>query len=85
MIDPHGIEWLPIVEAAERVGVKEDTVRKWVRRGKVRAHTIGAGRTSSTFVPVHEVAHAEHDTRGKYRVQRNRLECPIMVPDRSMP
>lgn len=40
-MDAEGVEWLPYVEAAERVGIQPGTLRVWVARRKVRAHRIG--------------------------------------------
>lgn len=40
VIDHDGTEWLPIPDAARRARVREDTLRQWKRRGKVRAHTV---------------------------------------------
>jgi hypothetical protein len=40
VIDGDGIEWLTIPDAARKARVREDTLRQWKRRGKVRAHTV---------------------------------------------
>ena len=40
MIDDDGIEWLPTSDAARKARVREDTLRQWKSRGKVRAHVI---------------------------------------------
>lgn len=70
MIDPDGIEWLPLREAAARVDVPWRTVRSWVDRGKVRAHTVLA----RTYVAMPDVARAEHDTRARYQGLRERRQ-----------
>nr|DAN70575.1 MAG TPA: Pyocin activator protein PrtN [Caudoviricetes sp.] len=42
MIDPAGVEWVPLVRALERVpGLNGGTLRSWVRRGRVRSHRVG--------------------------------------------
>ena len=66
MIDTHGIEWLPVTEAAQRLDVKPSTVYAWLSRGKVRSHRIG-GRA---WVRVADLADAEHKTRGAFARQR---------------
>ena len=33
--------WLSVVEIAEHLGVKKDTVYKWVARKKMPAHKVG--------------------------------------------
>lgn len=68
MRDHAGVEWLPINEAAQRVTVNPKTVRSWVDRGKVEAHTI----LRRVYVRVPDVARAEQDTRERYRQQRER-------------
>lgn len=40
MIDDDGIEWLTVRDAARRARIREDTLRQWRHRGKVRAHLI---------------------------------------------
>jgi len=67
--DLDGIEWLPLRDAAARVDTPWRTVRSWVDRGKVRAHTVLA----RTYVAMPDVARAERDTREKYQAQRERV------------
>ena len=40
MIDRNGEEWAPIATAARRVRVREDLIRQWKARGKIRAHRL---------------------------------------------
>lgn len=41
MIDADGQEWLMYSDAARRLRVREDLLRQWATRGKVRKHRIG--------------------------------------------
>ena len=70
MIDLDGIEWLPVGEAAERIGAKPRTVSRWHERGKVLGHVID-GRL---WVRMDDVMDGEHKTRGKYAWQRTTRE-----------
>lgn len=56
MIDASGEEWLPIAQAARRVRIREDLIRQWKARGRVRGHQIGH---RETWVNVPDVARAE--------------------------
>jgi len=66
VIDHDGVEWLPIQEAATRLGVDYATLRTWKHRRKVETHTI-KGRV---WVRIPDVMGAEQATRGAYLVQR---------------
>ena len=66
VIDHDGVEWLPIQEAATRLGVDYATLRQWIRRQKVEAHKI-RGRV---WVRIPDVMGAEKATRGAYLAQR---------------
>lgn len=70
MIDHEGQVWLTYAEAAQEAGLKEATVRQWVRRGKAKAHRIG----KVSYVRMADLADAEHRTRGQYLAQRQ-SEC----------
>lgn len=41
MRDHNGEEWLTYSDAARRIRVREDLIRQWASRGKVRKHRIG--------------------------------------------
>lgn len=66
MIDHHGEEWLPVSDAAERLGIPKGTVYVWLTRGKVQTHRI-QGRA---WVNMPDLMDAEHKTRGRYVRQR---------------
>ena len=66
MIDTHGVEWLPVAEAADQLDLKRSTVYAWLSRGKVRSHRIG-GRA---WVRMPDLMDAEHKTRGAFARQR---------------
>lgn len=66
MIDPDGVEWQPVAEAARRAGVTRATIRSWVHRRKVAGHRIH-GRL---WVRMPDVYTAEHKTRGAFTTQR---------------
>lgn len=66
MIDPDGVEWLPVREAAARLGVPAGTIRSWRARGKVSGHRIAG----CWWVSWPDVLDAEHDTRGAYLALR---------------
>lgn len=55
MIDPEGVEWLPVVEAAGAVLVRRSTIDNWTSRGTVRKVRI-KGRV---WVHMGDVRHAE--------------------------
>lgn len=59
MIGPDGAEWVSIGDAARRVRVREDLVRQWKARGKVRAVRVGR----VTVVHLGDVAVRERDWR----------------------
>jgi len=37
-------EWLPVPEAAQKLGVSEGTVRRWVREGRAEVKGFGKAR-----------------------------------------
>jgi hypothetical protein len=55
VIDPDGIEWVSVADAARAVRVRESAIYVWRSRGKVRAHRVG-GRI---FVCLPDVMAAE--------------------------
>jgi molybdopterin-binding protein len=70
-----------IAEAADLLGVSDDTVRRWIDAGRVPAHTdpSGAGRTVVTGADLARLAEelADHPDRDRTRASavsaRNRL------------
>lgn len=59
MRDHNGEEWLLYSEAARRIRVREDLIRQWVTRGKVRKHRIG----QKAWVNMADASRAELDWR----------------------
>lgn len=59
MIGPDGAEWVRIPDAARRVRVREDLVRQWKSRGKVRSVRVG----QLTVVHLGDVGVAEREWR----------------------
>lgn len=57
MIDADGDEWLPYTDAARRLRVREDLLRQWASRGKVRKHRTG--RTAWVNMPDARAAEAD--------------------------
>jgi excisionase family DNA binding protein len=41
MIDNVNENWISIKEAAEHLGVKIDSIRKWIKKTDIPAHKIG--------------------------------------------
>jgi hypothetical protein len=58
VIDPDGVEWLPVAEAAARINVKPSLIYVWLHRG-MHSHKI-AGRA---YVPMPAILDAEHAWR----------------------
>lgn len=54
---PDGSRWATIAEAARAHRVRENTIRVWVTRGRVRAHTM----LRRTYVCVDDLADAERE------------------------
>ena len=61
MIDPDGIEWLPVQRAARILRVRPSVIWNWTSRGKVRKHRIG--RTAYIHMP--DATAAEHAWRSR--------------------
>lgn len=59
MIDPDGVEWLPVAEAATRAGIDPSLIYVWVHRRKVQAHRVHR----QAFVRMPDVLDAEHAWR----------------------
>lgn len=59
MIDPDGVEWLTIPDAARRARVRESTLYGWRSRGAIRGHRIGR----QLYVAWPDVMTAEHAWR----------------------
>ena len=74
-----GEQWVTVAVAAQMAGVRPVTIRSWVRRGKVQAHTVD-GRLIIRWA---DAARAERDTRGAY--VRQRRECITLSSGRAMP
>lgn len=66
MIDPDGVEWVTVPEAARRARVRESTIYVWKSRGTVRGHRIG--RTLHVAWP--DIATAEHAWRTRATTTR---------------
>jgi len=73
VIDDDGIEWLTVADAARRARVREDTLRQWRHRGKVRAHLID-GRL---WVHMGDITKAEQ----QWRTRGTRPGRPKLTPD----
>lgn len=58
---PDGSRWLSVGDAAREQRVRESTIRVWVHRGKVRAHTV----LGKVYVCTDDVADAELEWRGR--------------------
>jgi excisionase family DNA binding protein len=52
---PDGSRWATVPEAARSVRVREQTIRVWVSRNRVRSHRVGR----TTWVNVDDVADRE--------------------------
>jgi len=65
VIDEDGEEWLPVVEAAERLGIPRVRIDMWAYRGQVRHHRIN-GRAWVNYPDAAEREHAwrTRTTRG---------------------
>ena len=66
MIDPDGIEWLPVQRAARILRVRPSVIWNWTSRGKVRKHRIG--RTAYIHMP--DATAAEHAWRSRVTAPR---------------
>lgn len=42
MNDMHADRWLSVEEAAAYLGVKKDTIYKWIERRRLPAHKVGS-------------------------------------------
>jgi len=56
---PDGTRWATVAEAAQRVHVREATIRVWVTRRKVKVHHI----EKKPYVSLDDVEDAEHEWR----------------------
>lgn len=61
MRDHNGEEWLTYSDAARRIRVREDLIRQWASRGKVRKHQIGR----RGWVNMADTMNAELDWRNR--------------------
>lgn len=59
---PRTTEWLSVRDAARMAGVHPNTVRAWLREGRVRAE-LAEGRNGPTYrIPVEELARQRQDS-----------------------